>query len=59
MAATVIGRMQIHHREWMAAYFATVPALVEHHGGRFLVRGGDPQTLEGREALPDATFVLA
>ncbi|MGO1120361.1 DUF1330 domain-containing protein [Rhodovibrionaceae bacterium A322] len=58
MVAYVIGRMTIHTRDWMDAYFAEVPDLIEKHGGRFLVRGGDPQRLEGQEVLPDATFVI-
>ncbi len=58
MPAYVIGRMKIHHREWMDEYFSKVPGLIESHGGKFVVRGGNPQTLEGRETLPDAAFIL-
>lgn len=50
--------MTIHSREWMDQYFAEVSTLIESYGGKFVVRGGDPQTLEGAEALPDAAFVL-
>ena len=58
MPAYVIGRMKIHQRDWMDEYFSKVPAVIESHGGRFLVRGGNPRTLEGQESLPDAAFIL-
>ncbi len=58
MPAYVIGRMKIHHREWMDEYFSNVPGFIEGHGGKFVVRGGNPQTLEGQESLPDAVFIL-
>jgi len=56
--AYVIGRMKIHHREWMDEYFSKVPELIESHGGKFVVRGGNPHILEGEEELPDAVFLL-
>lgn len=58
MTAYVIGRMQIHSRDWMEEYFAKIPGVVADHGGRFLVRGGDPETLEGQDTVPDAAFIL-
>lgn len=59
MAAFVIGQMQIHNRDWMEEYFEKIPALVAQHEGRFLVRGGDPERLEGESEIPDVVFVLA
>ncbi len=59
MTAVVIGQMQIHSRDWMADYFAQIPAVVARHQGAFVVRGGDPERLEGSEALPDAAFIIA
>ena len=58
MPAYIVGRMRIHEREWMDEYFAEVPGVVEQYKGRFLVRGGNPQRLEGEESVPDATFVV-
>ena len=58
MSVFVIGRMQIHNRDWMDEYFSKVPSLVETHAGRFLVRGGNPTKLEGADEHPDAVFVL-
>lgn len=59
MKAFIIGRMQIHNRDWMGEYFAKIPRVVEEHRGQFLVRGGDPETMEGSEPLPDAAFVIS
>ncbi|QFT82299.1 hypothetical protein FIU89_16860 [Roseovarius sp. THAF27] len=58
MAAYVIGQMEIHSRDWMEAYFAKIPEVVTAHEGRFLVRGGNPERMEGEGAMPDAAFVL-
>ncbi|QFT01279.1 hypothetical protein FIV06_27875 [Labrenzia sp. THAF191b] len=58
MTAFVIGQMQIQNRDWMAEYFARIPDLVAAHGGRFLVRGGNPSGLEGDLLIPDAAFIL-
>ncbi len=58
MRAFVIGQMEIHNSDWMAEYFSIVPSLIQEHSGEFLVRGGDPTTLEGDDRLPDAAFVI-
>ena len=58
MAAFIIGQMQIHSRDWMDAYFSKIPEVIAAHGGRFLVRGGGPERMEGESALPDAAFVI-
>lgn len=58
MPAFIVGRMTIHNRGWMEEYFSKVPAVIAAHGGEFVVKGGEPQLLEGDEAEPDAAFVL-
>lgn len=58
MSAYIVGRMRILNRDWMDEYFSQVPALIEAHGGRFLVKGGEPGQLEGSDTLPDAAFIL-
>ena len=58
MTAFVIGQMQIHSRDWMDEYFSKIPEVVARHRGQFLVRGGDPESLEGDSALPDAAFII-
>ncbi|GAB5431679.1 MAG: DUF1330 domain-containing protein [Epibacterium sp.] len=58
MTAYIIGQLQIQSRDWMEEYYAKVPQVLEAHGGRFLVRGGDPARMEGRDPTPDAAVVL-
>jgi uncharacterized protein (DUF1330 family) len=58
MTACVIGQMQIHSRDWMEEYFLKIPRIVSDNKGKFLVRGGDPEHLEGDNRLPDAAFVI-
>ena len=58
MSVFVIGRMDIQSRDWMDEYFSKVPKLIETHGGKIAVRGGNPMKLEGLETLADAVFVL-
>ncbi|PVZ51281.1 DUF1330 domain-containing protein [Phaeobacter sp. JL2872] len=58
MTAFIIGQMQIHSRDWMEEYFAKIPKVVEAHSGEFLVRGGEPEMMEGSDPLPDAAFIL-
>jgi uncharacterized protein (DUF1330 family) len=38
------------------AYRAKVPDIISAHGGRILVRGGDPQSLDG--AMPNRRRVI-
>ena len=49
MAAYVIGDIgEIRDQETYAKYRAQVLATIEKYGGRFLVRGGAHETLEGK-----------
>ena len=47
MPAYVIGEMEIHDPEQYEHYKAAVPATLEASGGRFLVRGGQFQSVLG------------
>ena len=58
MAAYAIGRLQVRDASWREQYRAKVPALVAKHGGRYLVRGGAMETLEGNAPLPDGMVVV-
>lgn len=58
MVAYVIIKMDIHNRDWMDEYFEHVPAIIESYGGRFVVSGGRPQVLEGKDSAPDEAFIL-
>ena len=47
MTAYIIARIEITDPERYPDYVAETPALIAKHGGRFVVRGGNPETLEG------------
>lgn len=47
MPAYVIADVDVHDLEAYREYAALVPATLEPHGGRFLVRGGSWEALEG------------
>jgi uncharacterized protein (DUF1330 family) len=47
VAAYVIAEVEVTNPEGYKAYAAEVPATIAHYGGRFLVRGGVAETLEG------------
>jgi uncharacterized protein (DUF1330 family) len=47
MKAYVIADINVTDPDLYAEYRKQVPATVERHGGRFLVRGGPSETLEG------------
>jgi uncharacterized protein (DUF1330 family) len=47
MVAYVIAEIEVTNPEGYKAYSAVVPGTVEKYGGRFLVRGGKSQALEG------------
>jgi uncharacterized protein (DUF1330 family) len=58
MAAYVIGRVQVRKDDWVAEYRPKTAALVEKHGGKFLVRRGKMEKLEGKETLPTLAVVI-
>ena len=58
MAAYAIGRLQMRDPSWLAEYGPKTQALVEKHGGTYLVRGGAMEQLEGGGELPSVMVVL-
>jgi uncharacterized protein (DUF1330 family) len=58
MAAYMIGRIQLRDTSWLEKYRATVPSIVARHGGKYLVRGGQMDRLEGTEPLPSSYVVI-
>jgi len=58
MPAYVIGRLQVHDAAWGAEYGERIRPLLEKHGGRYLVRAVQLETLEGGAPLPSAMVVL-
>jgi uncharacterized protein (DUF1330 family) len=47
MTAYIYGNIKIHDPALYEDYRAVVPALIAAHGGRYLVRGGAVEVLEG------------
>lgn len=59
MAAYVIVRaLEMRNTAWREEYAPKTAALVQKHGGRFLVRGGTRESLEGSGKLPVNIVVL-
>lgn len=47
MSAYIIVQVRVHHADAYADYRARVPPTLEPYGGKFIVRGGQVETLEG------------
>ena len=47
MAAYVIAQVEVTDPERFAQYGRQVPSVIEKYGGRYLVRGGATETVEG------------
>ncbi len=47
MAAYIIAEVEVTDPETYATYRAQTPGVIERHGGRFIVRGGAAELLEG------------
>ena len=47
MAAYIIAEIEITDPESYERYRAQTPGVIERYGGRFIVRGGRAETLEG------------
>jgi uncharacterized protein (DUF1330 family) len=58
MMAYAIGRLEMREPSWLQEYGPKTAALVEKHGGRYLVRGGAMERLEGTSQLPSVLVVL-
>jgi uncharacterized protein (DUF1330 family) len=58
MMAYAIGRLEMREPSWLQEYGPKTAALVEKHGGRYLVRGGAMERLEGTGQLPSVLVVL-
>jgi uncharacterized protein (DUF1330 family) len=59
MAAYVIVRvLEVRDTAWREEYGPKTATLVQKHGGKFLVRGGAKESLEGGGKLPSNIVVL-
>ena len=47
MAAYLIADITIHDKEKFMEYVKLVPAFIEKHDGKYIVRGGEPEAREG------------
>lgn len=45
--AYFIGKITITDPDQYASYAQQVPATIQEHGGKYIVRGGDPKQMEG------------
>lgn len=50
MAAYLIARVNVHDPEGYEAYKTKASAAIAAHGGRYLVRGGALEVLEGQDS---------
>jgi uncharacterized protein (DUF1330 family) len=57
MSAYIIAEVEVTDPSTYASYRAQTPGVVARHGGRFIVRGGAAETLEG-EGEPGRLVVL-
>jgi uncharacterized protein (DUF1330 family) len=47
MAGYIIAEVEVTDPETYATYRAQTPGVIERYGGRFIVRGGEAELLEG------------
>lgn len=57
MAAYLIAHIEVTDPEAFKDYGAAVPAVVERFGGRYLVRGGAVEALEGDWTIPRLVII--
>lgn len=57
MSAYAVVTFDITDRSWVRDYLANVAAIIERHGGRYLVRGSEHESLEG-DHKPDVLVIL-
>ena len=58
MSAYVVVDLNIRDREPFMEYVSQVTALIEKHGGRYLVQGAVPEVLHGSEVPPAHVVVI-
>ena len=57
MAGYLIAHIEVTDPEAFEAYRAVVPAVIAKFGGRYLVRGGTVEVLEGELPMPRLVIV--
>jgi uncharacterized protein (DUF1330 family) len=57
MVAYILAQIDVSDPEAYKAYTAETPGVVQKFGGRFIVRGGDPEALEGELPAPRVVLI--
>ena len=57
MAGYVIADVRVTDEAGFADFAAGVPASIERHGGKYIIRGGDPEVRQGDWAPPRIVVV--
>lgn len=57
MAAYIVAHIEVTDPQAFEAYRAAVPKLIEKYGGRYLVRGGAVEVLEGDWKVPRLVII--
>ncbi len=57
MSAYLVAHIQVSDAAGFGAYGSAVPAVIEKFGGRYLVRGGGVEVLEGDWVIPRLVVV--
>lgn len=57
MSAYIVATVAINNPETYKKYTAKTPALIAKHGGKFIARGSDVETLEG-ETFKDRMVII-
>jgi len=58
MAAYIFGTLIVDNWDWYREYKRVTEALVAKHGGRYLVKGGKNEKLEGDQRVADAIVLI-
>jgi len=57
LPAYLIAHIDVTNPEAFEAYRGSVPAVIEAHGGRYVIRGGKVETLEGNWDVPRIVII--
>lgn len=58
MPAYITGKLIVDDWDWYREYRSVTEPLVEKHGGRYLIKGGRSEKLEGNEPLGHALVLI-
>lgn len=59
MTVYAIGKLVVKDWQWYKEYRSVTEPLVAEYGGHYLVKGGEPEKLEGEEPVGHAWVVMA